>query len=158
MNKSVQQIYGNRVRTRVCGLALKDDLILLVNHGLLFGHDFWAPPGGGVEFGNTIEFDLKREFVEETGLKINIRDLRFTCEFIQPPLHAIELFFNVDIISGQLLTGSDPETGKNDQVITNVRYISFLELNQMPDNHKHGIFMRAKSIENLQSLQGYLKI
>ena len=34
--------------------------------------DFYCTPGGGVEFGETIDDTLRREFIEETGLNIAV--------------------------------------------------------------------------------------
>jgi len=158
LDKSVQEIYGNRIRTRVCGVCLKNGTILLVNHGGLYGHDFWAPPGGGIEFGQSIHSNLEREFLEETGLSISVGDFRFACEFIQPPLHAVELFFNVSVNKGELIVGSDPESDDGYQIITDVAYLSFNVVNRIPDSHKHGLFKWVKSIENIQQLKGYLKL
>ena len=158
MDKSVQKIYGNRVRTRVSGLCWEGAKILLINHRGLYHHDFWAPPGGGVEFGQTVGENLVREFQEETGLEIQVGEFHFVCEFIKPPLHAIELFFDVHVKQGSLGTGADPEMGEMDQIIQEVKYMSESEINDIPAGHKHGLFNHAKSVKKIRELNGYLKI
>src|SRR6478735_2451882 len=89
----ITQKYGNRVRLRACGLCWRGNALLMVNHKFLTSGDFWAPPGGGVEFGQPSQEALAREFKEETNVTIAAGSLLFTCEFIKPPLHAVELFF-----------------------------------------------------------------
>ena len=95
MDGEIGKIYGDRLRVRVCGLCWDGDRILLANHSLLSGSNFWIPPGGGLEYGETVEKALKREFSEETGLEVEQLGFAFGCEFVKKPLHAIELFFNV---------------------------------------------------------------
>jgi 8-oxo-dGTP diphosphatase len=158
VDKTVQEIYGNRLRVRVCGLCWKQEKLLMVNHFGIYNHDFWAPPGGGAELGYWAADNLEREFKEETGLLVKTEELQFICEFVRPPLHAIELFFNVKVLGGNLVKGTDPEMGENQQIIRQVEYLSSQELENIPDTHKHGMFRNAKSIEKIRGLKGYLKI
>ena len=158
MDRTVQEIYGNRVRVRTCGLYQQDNQLLLVNHHGLYNRDFWAPPGGGLEFGQSATSNLEREFLEETGLTVKAGEFLFACEFIQPPLHAIELFFDVIAAKGSHQVGKDPEMGTNEQIIRQVKYFSDSEINDILETHKHGLFRVAKSIEKIRALRGYLNI
>lgn len=134
---SIKQTYGNKIRVRACGIVLQDDKMLLVQHsGLNDSDSFWCPPGGGIEFGETAEEALIREFKEETGLDIVVRKLIFVNEFIQPPFHAVELFFEVFIQSGKLITGTDPELN----TIKNVKWVSLKEISAIPKKQKHDCF------------------
>lgn len=72
---------GFRFRPSVYGLLLEDDKILLSRQW--DGYDF---PGGGIELDERIEEALRREFWEETGLKV---------EPVQP-FHCETDFFNPD--------------------------------------------------------------
>jgi 8-oxo-dGTP diphosphatase len=119
-----QELYGGRIRVRVCGVCIENEHILLACHRPILGEkDYWCPPGGGVDVGETAEIALKREFLEETGLAIEVGRLLYTKEFVQPPLHAIELYFDVKIIGGKLITGHDPEMNLNEQLIKNVSWL-----------------------------------
>ncbi len=158
VNKSVEKIYGNRVRTRVCGLCWEGSNLLMVNHRGLYGHDFWAPPGGGIAFGEAADFSLAREFKEETGLDVFVGEFQFACEYVNLPLHAIELFFRVKVEGGILETGTDPEMPGKDQIIKEVKYLSEREIGDLPEIHKHGLFRLAKNREKILNLAGYLKI
>jgi 8-oxo-dGTP diphosphatase len=42
----------------------------------------WEFPGGGVEFGDTLEATLKREIMEEYGVEIAVGDLLDVCDHI----------------------------------------------------------------------------
>ena len=139
MIDSVYQAYGNKLRVRVCGLCLEKDYLLMVNHHGIVDGDFWAPPGGGLQFGETAEICLKREFFEETGLEIQIQSFLFNSEFIHLPLHALELFFLVSRKSGDLQRGFDPEM-IDDQIIKDVKYMSWAEIDRLSPVRKHGIF------------------
>lgn len=151
MESEINRIYGNRVRVRVCGLCWTSEGLLMVNHRLADNRDFWAPPGGGIEFGETHAETLIREFGEETNLKIVPGEFLFACEFIDRPLHAIELFFRVTADPSGLRAGSDPEL----PIITDARFLSAAEIASMGPETLHGIFRICPNADELTSLSGF---
>jgi 8-oxo-dGTP diphosphatase len=158
MNPKIPEIYSNRPRLRVCGLCWKGDKLLMVNHRQLTAGSFWAPPGGGVEFGEPVADALVREFLEETHVKILPAKFKFVCEFIQPPLHAVELFFEVDYQEGEASLGTDPESNPEDQLINAVRYMSIEEILSVPSGERHGIFRFIKTTAEVKKLTGFYRI
>ena len=69
--EEITSIYHGKVRPRVCGILIENNSILLVKHeGLGSAGTLWIPPGGGIEFGETAQEALKREFQEEVDLQI----------------------------------------------------------------------------------------
>ncbi len=157
MPNPVHEIFGNKLRLRACGLCMKDDKILLVNHHGIKAGNFWAPPGGGVQFGESAEACLKREFLEETGLEVEIRDFLFACEFINSPLHAVELFFLASIKGGELNVGHDPEMGVR-QIIQEVKFFTGSEIRQLKPEELHGIFQKGQDLSKIVDLRGYFKL
>lgn len=110
--------FADRVRVRSCGIILVDDKILLVHQQVPTRRQpIWLPPGGGVNFGEPAREALEREFKEETDLEVTAHDLLALHEFIEPPYHAVELYFRAEIVSGTPRTGSDPELDADDQQI-----------------------------------------
>ncbi len=57
-----------RPRVGVGVLVLDNDRVLLGRRRGAHGADTWAPPGGHLEFGESIEECAARELAEETGL------------------------------------------------------------------------------------------
>lgn len=158
MSDSVYQTFGNKIRIRVCGICIQDDQLLLVNHAGLNDGDFWCPPGGGLQFGETLEDCLIREYKEETELNIAVGELMFLCEFISNPLHAIEVFFKVTPIKLEnLLKGIDPELGDH-QIIQEVKFMSWTEINRLPNKVKHGIFNKVPDSAEIVNLKGHFKL
>lgn len=153
MNPEIARMYGNKVRVRVCGLCWQEDAILMVKHKM-GDNDFWAPPGGGVDFGEPLEEALKRELLEETGLRVTPVKFLFGCEFINKPLHAIELFFEVVKLSGILKHGTDPEL----PLIEKVQFMLPAEIQNIAAQHRHGIFNRFENANILRELRGFYRI
>lgn len=154
----ITEKFGHRLRIRVCGICIKEDKLLLVNHRMMGGlSHFWSPPGGGVRFGESVEDALRREFKEETGLDIHVGLFLFVHEFLSHPLHAIELFFEVNSISGVIRNGIDPELPMDKQIIQDVRYQDdyFLKYNQGPS--VHGILNKTNRIKDILTMRGYYR-
>lgn len=155
--QEVITLYGNRLRLRVCGLYCQKDQLLMVRHrGIGPTDTFWCPPGGGAQFGEAAPDALIREFAEETGLDVQVGELLFVNEFMQPPLHALELFFRVDALGGQLLAGTDPEMSPDGQIIQEVRLMSFDEIKAYPPEEVHALFRFCHSLSDVFALRGYL--
>ncbi len=150
--------YANKIRTRVCGLLIEEEKILLIQH-INVGPNkvLWAPPGGGIELGETAEEALIREFMEECHLKIKVKQFLFTAEFIQMPLHSYELFFEVERVSGHAKLGKDPEMGAN-QMLQKLAFVTFEDLLLMPVNERHGIFNKEFNKQSLLNTRGYIKL
>ena len=154
MDPGIESIYGNRLRVRVCGLCWQDDGLLMVRHRGLSSGDFWAPPGGGLEFGESVADCLQKEFREETGLHIITGRFLFGCEFLQRPLHAIELYFEVSRTGGSLIKGDDPELS----IIKEVRFMSEAEVAAIPPSSLHSLFRLVSSAKQLNTLTGFFRI
>ncbi len=156
MDNEVQKFYGNRLRVRACGICVKESSILMVNHAI-GDQDFWAPPGGGIQFGEHAADCVVREFKEEVGLSIKIGKFMFACEFMQLPLHAIELFFEVSATDHKLLLGKDPEPG-SPSILRAVKFMSWNEIEKLSPKQCHGIFKLLDHPSKITTLSGYFKI
>lgn len=155
---SVSEKYGNRLRVRVCGICVSESKLLMVNHQGLRKGPFWAPPGGGMDFGLSAAENLTREFKEETGLQVAVGSLLFVTEFLNPPLHALEMFFDVTMTGGLLHTGHDPEMDPGQQQIREVSFLEFSAIDSLPEEHKHAAFKIAGQASQFRGLNGYFRI
>lgn len=157
MAEEVKKAFGQKLRVRVCGICLQGHQILLVNHrGLGISNNFWAPPGGGMNFGESAAATLQREFVEETGLHVETSKFLFVNEYIGKQLHAIELFFQVHVLSGNLQTGTDPELDQKEQIIKEVKFMSLQDLKQYQQDELHSIFHQCQDLEEILQTNGYI--
>lgn len=125
-------LYRDKIRVRTNGLLVKDNAVLLVQlHSPVTDELIWTPPGGGLEFGETLEACLKREFREETGLDVEVHELTFINELVEPPFHAIEFYFIVSHSGGTLKLGIDPEQHVNEQFLQDVQWVKFDKINRI---------------------------
>lgn len=158
MEKYLVAKYGNRVRLRVCGVFVKNNSLLLVKHtGLREEGVFWMPPGGEVEFGKSIKLNLEREMLEETGLKVEVGEFLCAHEFLEPPLHAVELFFNIKSAKGKVITGIDPELKISEQIIKEVRFVTFEELEIIPKEQKHQLLQNVSDIGEIFNISSFIE-
>lgn len=157
MTDSVYKTFGNKIRIRVCGLCMEDGGLLMINHDGIRDGDFWAPPGGGLQFGETMEMCLQREFAEETGFDIQVKDFLFISEFVQLPLHAIEMFYLAEIKQGMLTKGTDPEM-PDKQIIKEVKFMPWSEITDLEPTSRHGIFNLISESSKILGLKGHFKL
>lgn len=66
---------------RVYGLLINDKRQILVSDEQEYGMRFTKLPGGGLEYGEGLTDGLKREFIEECNLDIEIINHFYTTEF-----------------------------------------------------------------------------
>jgi len=83
---------------RVGGLFVHQGRILMVEQGR-GGETYWLLPGGGVHFEETLTDALKRELLEELGLRVGVGRLLAIVESISPEpeyhKHVIHLVFEI---------------------------------------------------------------
>jgi 8-oxo-dGTP diphosphatase len=145
--------FGNKIRIRVCGILIEKNSILLVKHHSIGKSDvLWAPPGGGIQFSEYTEEALTREFLEETGIQIQVENFLCIREFIEPPLHAVELFFKVKKSGGTLKTGNDPELATDKQIITEVKWMEVEEILHLPIHSKHQVLREITELNDFLHL------
>ncbi len=118
------------VRIRVAGILIKDGKILLVRHKKI-NESYWLLPGGGIEFGESTENALIREFKEEVGIEVEIGKLVFVHDSIPRQLfrHGLNLYF--------LVTAKNHEVKvTRDSVLMDASFVSleeFKNLSLRPD-------------------------
>lgn len=155
---SLENLYGNRLRLRVCGICIEDNRLLLAAHkGLGSQGELWIPPGGEVELGQSVPDNLEREFMEETGLQVSTGSFLFIHEHLQDPFHAVEIFFKVSVKGGKLQTGHDPELGPGNQIIKDVQYFSYPEIKSLGSERVHAMLRQYNSLDDLINARGYFK-
>lgn len=144
---TILSYYGNRIRVRACGIAQQNDCLLLVNHANLNeSGNFWNPPGGGISENETAVEALKREFLEECGVPIEVGKLLFINELIKYPLHGIELIFEVKLLGKSVKKGHDPELPE--QIIQSVEWVSWKTIEQLSSADKPSYLESKKEFLN----------
>lgn len=155
LKKQLEDKFGHRLRIRVNGILVQDQKILMIKHKMGEGRVFWNVPGGGMKYGQSSAENLEREFLEETGLQIKIDNYLFVHEFLEPPLHAIELFFEVSSHGGHLAKGIDPELSADHQLIEDIRFMGINEIKEIDNSSKHIIFRGINSLKDVRNWKGY---
>ena len=107
----------------------RDARILMVKHRQ-DGQEWWCLPGGGVEPGETPEYAALRELEEECGVRgRSVRRLSHH-EYGDGD---ISVTFLVDIGTQTPHMGSDPELGRDEQVLAEV---AWLRLREIPERDR----------------------
>lgn len=90
---------------RVAGICVRNGKVLLQKPT---NDTAYAFPGGHVEFGETNAETLVREYKEEIGADITVRELKWVSELFFPwgdkPCHQICLYYMIDITSPDIPT------------------------------------------------------
>ena len=123
--------FSERLRLRVCGLLVDEERILLVKlRSPVTEQLVWMPPGGEVEFGESLHEALQREFPEETGVEVEVSRLLHIEELIERPFHAVECYFEVRQTGGEPAIGFDPELKKDEQLLSDIAWIPLAEVDR----------------------------
>lgn len=155
LKKEIEEKFGGRLRLRVNGVLIQDDRILMIKHDMGDGRYFWNVPGGGMKYGSSVEENLRREFMEETGLEVELGQFLCNFEFLEPSLHAVELYFEVQPIGGKLVKGIDPELTAEKQLITEIDFLDIDKLASIKKEEKHRLFWGIKSLNDVRLWKGY---
>ena len=110
-------------RIRVAAIIMRGRSILLARHER-DGTSYWLLPGGGVDYGETLEAALVRELKEEASLDIRVQRLVLVNDSIPPDQHRhiVNVCFTAEIIGGKLAVGQD------DTRLVDMKFVSIARL------------------------------
>lgn len=120
-------------RLGVRAVILHEDRLLLVNAWPGPDSDLWCAPGGGVERGEGLPANLRREVLEETGLDVEIGAPCLVNEFHDPDgsFHQVEIFFRCRLVSA-LPTGWPVSVSADPgRIVTHRRFFARDELSDL---------------------------
>jgi|SRR5579884_1387509 len=112
-------------RVVVSALIKKENKFLLIKEKLEDNNETWIIPGGGVDFGESLEEAVVREIKEELGLDIKVsKFLRFH-EAIFPDFgyHTVIFFFLAKPLSTEIKIGEEK--------ILDARYFTWEEMKEL---------------------------
>ena len=85
------------------GVIVEDQgRILMVRHVLPGKYDFWVAPGGGVQGTEELAAAAIREVREESGIHVEVDQIAYIEELIQPDLRQCKFWFTGRMIGGAL--------------------------------------------------------
>ncbi|MDI6743408.1 MAG: NUDIX hydrolase [Smithella sp.] len=129
MDKKSGNSYPAAPRVGVGAIVIKDDKVLLVKRGVEPSKGLWAIPGGTLKLGETMQECAAREILEETGVRINVKDCAYVFDYIEREdegkikFHFAIVDYAADYVSG------DPQ-GSDDAL--EARWLSAEDLQTMP--------------------------
>lgn len=123
--KPLNSNQGKLTRIRVAGLFLRQGKILLAEHEK-GGRRYWLLPGGGMEYGESVEETLVRELREEAGLEIEVGKLLWVVESIpgDKHRHVLNLILEAEAIGSEL-------SPTPDRVLRDVRWVPLSRLSTL---------------------------
>ncbi len=95
----------NYQKVAVHGLIKDGDKYLVLHRSPEndFMSDYWDTPGGSVEHGENPIEALKREFLEESGLKVKVGKPLFVYSYLSnPQRHQFQILFECELLEGEV--------------------------------------------------------
>lgn len=123
-----------RFNIRIYGLLINEFFEVLIAHEKRHNLEFSKFPGGGLEFGEGISDCLKREFLEETGIKVNPSNHFYTNDFFQksafnPKDQLISMYYFVESDQCENIpTGIEVDASLQQIEIIKFEWINFKKL------------------------------
>ena len=120
------------ITVRAAGILLEDDRLLLIKQYVTPTRG-WSLPGGKLEANETIEQCMAREWKEETGLDVKIKELLYvTDRFRGSDTHVVHFTFLLERIGekpGEFeWTHQDPHVSSSSKPLREIRMVPFDEL------------------------------
>ena len=128
--------YPTRPIVGVGAVVLDGSRVVLVQRGHAPLQGEWSLPGGAVELGETLEAALAREVLEETGLRVRVREPVEIFERIQPAgdgrirFHYVVIDYLCTLEGGRLQAVAVAEPLGNE-----VNHVGAQQLERTPQNH-----------------------
>lgn len=111
-----------KIAVRPCGILIENGKVLCILSQYKEGK-FYLFPGGGVEYGESIEECVMREVLEETGIKVKIKKLVYINDRLKERktnTRVLNLFFTVERVDKK---ESEKETRDDGGKIKKVEWI-----------------------------------
>ncbi|TDQ40454.1 NUDIX hydrolase [Aureibacillus halotolerans] len=143
---------SDSIQIRVTGILIEVDKIVLVKQTVSPSRN-WSLPGGRLEQGESLETALIREFLEETGLSIEVIKLLYVCEVPTNVPAVIHVSFLVKRISGEIKL---PTNEFDENPISDVQMVSINHLERYGFSEKF-IDMVNQNFPNSGSYMGLKK-
>lgn len=101
--------YGAKPDLTVDGIIFVNNRLVLIKRKYDPFKDYYAFPGGFVEYGETVENAIIREVEEETGLKTKIKKLIgvYSKPERDPRGHTVSIVYELLVVGGEIKEGSD---------------------------------------------------
>lgn len=125
-----------RVRVSTKAIIIQAGKILMTKNQDAAGI-YYMLPGGGQNLGERLDEALKRECIEEVGVRVRVHELGFVRDYIAKnhkpaldipdPFHQLELFFYCSLVEGEV---PGPGTAMDNAQIG----VEWMELNKLKDH------------------------
>jgi len=117
---------------RVYGILVDDEKRLLVSDEYIRGKYYTKFPGGGLEFGEGTRDCLKREFMEEMNLKVEVLQHFYTTDFFQESAfragdQIIAIYYKVKALQPISVRLSKNQFDFNEQDLNNYKLLNEIE-------------------------------
>ncbi len=126
-------------------LTLRDDKILLVRHFRPGRHDFWSGPGGGTEGGEELWETAEREAFEETGLRVQARNMAYIDELVDTWGRIVKFWFVADYLSGDIDVSANPATGES------ISEAGWFSRDELPKGHVFPDVLRGRFWDEIKT-------
>ena len=140
-----------KVRLSIKALIIKDENLLCIKH-IKNNEVYYGLPGGGQNFGETVEEAIKRECLEEAGLEVNPLQVAFVRDYIgkhhqfakdSSDHHQVEIVFYCEALS-------EPKASLRSEMDTHQVDIEWLPLKALSELNIFPSIYRTKINEFLK--------
>ncbi|MHA1239060.1 MAG: NUDIX hydrolase [Candidatus Odinarchaeia archaeon] len=114
----MSRVYPDVPRVAVGAVIIRNGKVLLVKRRTQPKKGAWSIPGGLVKLGETVEEALKREILEETGLRVSVEKIAGVFDYIERDesgrirYHYVIIDFFCNVSEGKLSPSSDAQEAK----------------------------------------------